>query len=131
MHCICSIRLDTDETPSVSGPVWYVCLKTKNCCLKTFVEIRVGEKVRWNTWNVVWKLKIVVWKHKPNTPSASTFSLFSFLKHVYVALCHTSGSRVLFTKLINLFFSNFYIKNKSHDIIYTFKNYFTTIFSAK
>ena len=28
------------------GPVWYMCLKTENCCLKTFVEIRVGEKVR-------------------------------------------------------------------------------------
>ena len=27
------------------GPVWYVCLKTENCCLKTFVEIRVGEKI--------------------------------------------------------------------------------------
>ena len=26
-------------------PVWYMCLKTENCCLKTFVEIRVGEKV--------------------------------------------------------------------------------------
>ena len=27
------------------GPVWYVCLKTENCCLKIFVEVRVGEKV--------------------------------------------------------------------------------------
>ena len=27
------------------GPVWFVCLKTENCCLKTFVEIRVGEKM--------------------------------------------------------------------------------------
>ena len=27
------------------GPVWYVCLKTENCCLKIFVEIRVGEKM--------------------------------------------------------------------------------------
>ena len=27
------------------GPVWYMCLKTENCCLKFFVEIRVGEKV--------------------------------------------------------------------------------------
>ena len=27
------------------GPVWYVCLKTKNCCLKIFIKIRVGEKV--------------------------------------------------------------------------------------
>ena len=28
------------------GPVWYMCLKTENCCLKIFMEIRVGEKVR-------------------------------------------------------------------------------------
>ena len=25
--------------------VWYMCLKTENSCLKTFVEIRVGKKV--------------------------------------------------------------------------------------
>ena len=25
--------------------VWHMCLKTENCCLKTFVEIRVSEKV--------------------------------------------------------------------------------------
>ena len=35
------------------GPVWYMCLKIENCCLKIFVEIRVGEKVHWNAWNVV------------------------------------------------------------------------------
>ena len=29
--------------------VWYMCLKTENCCLKTFVEIRVSEKVCENT----------------------------------------------------------------------------------
>ena len=28
------------------GAVWYVCLKTENCCLKIFVKIRVGEKMR-------------------------------------------------------------------------------------
>ena len=28
-----------------SGPVWYVCLKTEKCCLKIFIEIRVGEKM--------------------------------------------------------------------------------------
>ena len=27
------------------GPVWYMCLKTENYCLKTFVKIRMGEKV--------------------------------------------------------------------------------------
>ena len=26
-------------------PVWYVCLKTEKCCLKIFMEIRVGKKV--------------------------------------------------------------------------------------
>ena len=27
------------------GSVWYMCLKTENCCLKIFVKIRVGEKI--------------------------------------------------------------------------------------
>ena len=31
------------------GAVWYVCLKTENYCLKTFMKIRVGEKVHLNT----------------------------------------------------------------------------------
>ena len=33
--------------------VWYMCLKIKNCYLKSFVEIRVSEKVCKNMWNVV------------------------------------------------------------------------------
>ena len=41
------------QTLSGLGPVWYVCLKTENCCLKTFVEIRVGEKIYKNTCNVI------------------------------------------------------------------------------
>ena len=28
-----------------SGSVWYVCLKIENCCLKTFVEIRIDKKM--------------------------------------------------------------------------------------
>ena len=43
-----------------------MCLKTENCCLKTFVKIRVGEKAYENAWNVILNLKNVVWKHKPN-----------------------------------------------------------------
>ena len=31
------------------GPVWYMCLKTENYCLNTFVKIRVDEKVGENT----------------------------------------------------------------------------------
>ena len=31
------------------GPVWYMCLKTENCYLKTFVKIRVSEKMCRNT----------------------------------------------------------------------------------
>ena len=45
------------------GSVWYMCLKIENYCLKIFVKIRMDEKIRWNTWNVVKKLKIIVWKH--------------------------------------------------------------------
>ena len=45
-----------------------MCLKTDNYYLKIFMEIRVGEKVYKNAWNVIWKLKMVVWKYKPNTP---------------------------------------------------------------
>ena len=33
--------------------VWYMCLKTENCCLKIFVEIRVSEKMCWNAWNAI------------------------------------------------------------------------------
>ena len=42
---------------------------------------------------------------------------------------HTSGSYLLFTDPQTSLFSNFFIKNGSHDTIYTFKNYFTTVFS--
>ena len=31
------------------GLVWYMCLKTENCYLKTFMEIRMGEKIYKNT----------------------------------------------------------------------------------
>ena len=51
MH-ICQLDLPLGKSAAKNsgryGPVWYVCLKTENCCLKTSVEIRVGEKVRWN-----------------------------------------------------------------------------------
>ena len=48
-----TIGWDSEISKAVSqsdqGSVWYMCLKTKNCCLKIFVEIRVGEKVYGNT----------------------------------------------------------------------------------
>ena len=40
------------------------------------------------------------------------------------------GSYALFTNPQNSFFSNFFIKNGSYGIIYTFKNYFTIVFSV-
>ena len=37
---------EVEEEDNMEGePVWYVCLKTEKCCLKIFMEIRVGEKV--------------------------------------------------------------------------------------
>ena len=47
-----SIQKKTLDLENV-GSIWYMCLKTENCCLKIFVEIRVGEKVCENAWNVV------------------------------------------------------------------------------
>ena len=35
------------------GGVWYIHLKIENCCLKTCVKIRVGEKVCGSTYNIV------------------------------------------------------------------------------
>ena len=48
----CSISLGAKFLGCLE-PVWYMCLKTENCCLKIFMEIRVGEKVCWNAWNAV------------------------------------------------------------------------------
>ena len=41
---------------------------------------------------------------------------------------HISGSRVLFRDPQTSLFSNFFIKNRSHGTIHTFKNYFATVF---
>ena len=35
------------------GDVWYMYLKTDNCCLKTCVKICVDEKMCGNTYNIV------------------------------------------------------------------------------
>ena len=45
--------LDPENVWDKSGSVWYICLKTENCYLKTFVKIRMGEKMYENTYNVV------------------------------------------------------------------------------
>ena len=42
-------------------------LKIENYYLKTCMEIRISEKVCENTYNIVQKLKIVIWKYVPNT----------------------------------------------------------------
>ena len=39
------VSLPIHHVSRYRGLVWYVCLKTENCCLKIFVEVRVGEKV--------------------------------------------------------------------------------------
>ena len=43
--------------------------------------------------------------------------------------CVSSGSRALFTRPTNLFFTKTFIKNRSHDTIHIFKNYCVTMFS--
>ena len=46
------------------------------------------------------------------------------------AFAFKPGSRTLFTGLTKLFFNKLFIKNRSHIIIHTFKNYFVTVFSV-
>ena len=47
----------------------------------------------------------------------------------FICVCvQFSGSHVLFTGPISIFFIKIFIKTGSHVIIYTFKNYFDTVF---
>ena len=72
-------------------------------------------------------------KRPPSTPaSAFFFFFFFFLKRstfmwlyaFLVGTVHCSRDSQFF------FFDKTFIKNRSHDTIYTFKNYFVTIFSV-
>ena len=51
----------------------------------------------------------------------------TFNVHIFVCYDIISGFYVLFMRPTNL---NFFIKNRSHDTIYIFKNYFDTVFSV-
>ena len=75
ISCYCTIivvgwhlRLRYWQSMPILEFVWYMYLKTENCYLKIFMKIHVGEDVCENAWNVVWKLKMVIWKHKSNSP---------------------------------------------------------------
>ena len=63
---------------------------------------------------------------KTRLDSAYQASVFLFLSAFL--LFWVSEFRALFMKLTNLFFNKIFIKNESHDIIHTFKNYFSIMF---
>ena len=46
---MCTFHKMKQNKTNQLGPVWYMCLKTENCCLKIFLKIHVDEKVRSNT----------------------------------------------------------------------------------
>ena len=59
------------------------------------------------------------------------FSFFSFLKSTFLLLFQFSvGPMYCSWDPQTSLFSNFFIKNGSYGTIYTFKNYFTTVFSV-
>ena len=59
----------------------------------------------------------------------SAFFFFFFLSAVMADFFNNEQYIcALFMDLQISFFINFFIKNRSHDTIYTFKNYFTTVF---
>ena len=78
------------------------------------------------------RLYVTVWFACPRfllTFSSSFFFFFFQLAIVIFFNCEQCIC-VLFTVPQITLFSNFFIKNGSYNIIYTFKNYFATIFSV-
>ena len=85
--------------------------------------------------NTTWYADLrYVWEVRFALPSTFTFLLFFFffffsrkvwLFNQFSATCE---SRALFMDPQISLFSNFFIKNESHNTIYTFKNYFATVF---
>ena len=73
-----------------------------------------------------------VWIGLKVVESFVAFSRFFFFLFVPAALFDQVNReqciRALFTDPQISFFSNFFIKNGSHDTIHTFKNYFATVF---
>ena len=58
------------------------------------------------------------------------FLFFFFGSAAIVDFVNCEQCCALFTVPQIILFSNFFIKNGSHNTIYTFKNYFTTVFSV-
>ena len=52
------------------------------------------------------------------------------ISHPKLKKVSINGFRVLFTGLTNFFLGKIFIKNRSHDTIHIFKNYFVTMFSV-
>ena len=133
---ILGVHLDTVEN-------WKLKLKTeKHCseiifkCVNSTVGPICNKKVaeKWNLWvhkqytmctdwsKKVWKVKICGYCSLNSTWTVTAkldFSNFFQLISAY---------HVLFTDPQISLFNNFFIKNGSHDTIYTFKNYFVIVF---
>ena len=66
-----------------------------------------------------------------SSPSFPLFFFFFFFQPAIVDFVNCEQCIcVLFTVSQITLFSNFFIKNGSHNTIYTFKNYFATVFSV-
>ena len=66
-----------------------------------------------------------------STFTISAFSFFFFFQAAIVdQIFHEQCLDALFMDPQITLFNNFFIKNGSHNTIYTFKNYFTTVFSV-
>ena len=72
-----------------------------------------------------------VWIHSTFMFCAFSFPFFFFLlSRIFWLFFREQCIRALFTVPQISLFSNFFIKNESHDTIHSFKNYFATVFSV-
>ena len=95
------------------------------------VPRRGGDKdltMFFKNFNITWSFGL---QWNPRLHFFSTFSSFFFSKPAIVDFVNCEQCIcVLFMVPQITLFSNFFIKNGSHNTIYTFKNYFATVFSV-
>ena len=122
-------------------------LKKYWLCLDTATRLRHSLFIwflKWTWWKMGWNMARLLLECDVDYVSvwiqlivASAFLSCRFLFLFFFGSAHTCWLfyseqciRALFRDPQILLFSKFFIKNRSHSIIYTFKNYFATMFSV-
>ena len=103
---------------------------------KHVIHMKILKKNRrkWKVLNNIYSVTVWIQIISASTFFELRFSLFFFFFFGSAAIVDFVNCeqciRALFTVPQITLFSHFFIKNRSHSTIYTFKNYFATVFSV-